>query len=144
MINTTVIPSRVCLSQVVTILTSCLEKKTGNKSLVDNIWLGLVRCTRLPGHEELMPLVVPSLNCSFSSFCLVSNQPQEHVASKETSHLLLGLLSPSCSDHPTLENGRPRIRTSLSYSPHSRGADQVRQGFYVVQIRIFFFGHFAL
>ncbi|OPJ87430.1 uncharacterized protein [Patagioenas fasciata] len=50
---------------------------------------------------------------------------QEHVASKETSHLLPGLLSPSCSGHPALEKGRPRIRTSLSYSPRSRGADQL-------------------
>lgn len=144
LINTTVIPSRVCLSQVVTILTSCLEKKTGNKSLGDNIWLGLARCSGLPGHEELTPPVVPSLK-GFSSFCLVSNQQQEHVASKETSHLLPGLLSPSCSNHPPLEKGRPRIRTSLSCSPHSRGADQVRQAFYVMQIRIFFFfGRFGL
>lgn len=37
LINTIVIPSSVCLSQVIVILTSCLEKKTGNKSPADRI-----------------------------------------------------------------------------------------------------------
>lgn len=32
LINTMVIPARICLSQVIRILTSCLEKRTGNKS----------------------------------------------------------------------------------------------------------------
>lgn len=40
LINTIGIPARICLSQVIRILTSCLEKKTGNKSLGDKICLG--------------------------------------------------------------------------------------------------------
>lgn len=47
MINTTGIAARICLSQVIRILTSCLEKKTGNKSPGDKIWLGEWRCTRM-------------------------------------------------------------------------------------------------
>lgn len=102
LINTIGIPARICLSQVIRILTSCLEKKTGNKSLGDKICLGGWSCTRLT-----QPWWGSPKSC-FSQFSWVSNQQQEPVASMETPLLVPVLLSPSCSHHPTPGKSRSK------------------------------------
>lgn len=83
MINTMGIAARICLSQVIRILTSCLEKKTRNKSLGDKIWLGEWRCTRMtqPCWGSPKQLFLP---------VFLGLKP----ASMETSHLVPVLLSP--------------------------------------------------
>lgn len=88
LINTTGTAARLCLSQVITALTSCLEKRTGNKSGADKICLREGRCTRMTqpcwgSPKKLFPPLFLGLK----------------PASMGTSHLVL--LSPSCSCHPT-------------------------------------------